>query len=640
MTSGESNSPSVIKIDYDSVRISGYFIRDNLSDASSIWERLKTRIIEKDISSSFSSNVIELPWPDVLDLIREFGSKSTQRALNFRFQPENEAVEKIQNFLREIASARQAKDKISIDISESEIAVRLLELGFSKRQLKSFQLRDVQHLLSLPHGANFSVPGAGKTTVTFALHVLTRVAGQHFFVVCPKAAFLAWMSIVDECMHDDAPNNGSEPFTLLDGDEQDSEKKLASGASRFLMSYDMLVRQQGVIAAYLARNSVHLVLDESHRMKAGIASQRGAFLLNISPLPIRRDILSGTPMPQSASDLASQLGFLWPGHGLDIQIQRGAVPRDVLGKLYVRTTKQELGLPPAARHYYQIDMAPGQKALYGIVRNEILRQFINVTHPSTKNIDFLSARRSVMRLLQISVNPTLALHGMTADKLEIESGIVDAVLEEGASTKMKAVASHARRLAKQGEKSIIWTIFTNNIIELENLLIDLNPVSIYGSIPSGDENNIATREGRLRRFHLDESCKILIANPAAAGEGISLHTVCHNAIYLDRSYVSTHYLQSIDRIHRLGLPSDINTNIHIYQTKAPAALGSIDMSVSRRLASKIRNLQQLLDDADLHEIALDEENADDPLDYDMDLQDIIDLVSELEGGSSSTSEFD
>jgi hypothetical protein len=123
----------------------------------------------------------------------------------------------------------------------------------------------------------------------------------------------------------------------------------------------------------------------------------------------------------------------------------------------------------------------------------------------------------------------------------------------------------------------------------------------------------------------------LIANPAAAGEGISLHTVCHNAIYADRSYVSTHYLQSIDRIHRLGLEPGQKTDIFIYRSKAPPEIGSIDLSVSRRLTEKIRNMQILLNDPDLHEIALDEEEADDPIDYDVNLQDIVDLIAELEG---------
>ena len=202
----------------------------------------------------------------------------------------------------------------------------------------------------------------------------------------------------------------------------------------------------------------------------------------------------------------------------------------------------------------------------------------------------------------------------------LNSGVIDQVLSEGPSLKMQAVKSHARELAAAGRKSVVWTIFTDTLHELERMLADLNPVTLYGGVPSGDEADLATREGRLQRFHRDPACQVLIANPAAAGEGISLHTVCHDALYVDRSYVSTHYLQSIDRIHRLGLPPGVETNIYIYQTKVPIGLGSIDYSVSRRLASKIRGLQQLLDDPDLHELALDEENADDPIDYDVELQ--------------------
>jgi hypothetical protein len=164
-----------------------------------------------------------------------------------------------------------------------------------------------------------------------------------------------------------------------------------------------------------------------------------------------------------------------------------------------------------------------------------------------------------------------------------------------------------------------------------HLLADLNPVALYGMVPSGEPADPETREGRIKRFHEDPQCMVMLANPAAAGEGISLHRVCHDAIYIDRSYVTTHYLQSIDRIHRLGLPPNVSTNIHIFQAMTPKGLGSIDHSVSRRLAQKLRALQALLDDPDLHEIALDEENAEDPVDYDIDPEDVIDLIEQLEG---------
>ncbi len=619
--------PLEIGIDYDPTRIRGTLSRQGDEDGSPIWERLKARFsVQAD--TILLNGTIDLPWPEVLGVIREFGSAATQKALGFKFAPSERARPKVATFVAETKKARLSKDALVLEIEEDDIQPKLDALGYS-RQLKPFQLRDLSRLLSLPHGANFSVPGAGKTSVTFALSLLAARPEDHLFVVAPKAAFPAWRGVVAECIEDDAPEWVREDFTVLSGSEYQNEAALRSGARRFLMSYDLLVRQQALIAAYFSRQSVHLVLDESHRMKAGLASQRGAFLINIASSPSRRDILSGTPMPQDANDMASQLGFLWPGQGYDLQIQRGVSPRQVLGDLYVRTTKHELGLKPAIRHFHDVPMADGQLALYGVVKNEILRQITKAM--SNASPDFLSARKSVMRLLQLSTNPTLALQAMTRDMRDISSGIADQVVEEGASLKMREVCAHARALAKDGKKTVIWTIFTQSILDLERILADLNSVSLYGAIPSGEPSDPNTREGRLAKFHLDPNCKVMIANPAAAGEGISLHTVCHDAIYLDRSYVSTHYLQSIDRIHRLGLEPDIDTNIHIYRTKAPAGLGSVDLSVSRRLAQKIHGLEHLLDDLDLRQLALDEDNADDPIDYDVDMQDLVDLVEELEG---------
>ena len=392
-----------------------------------------------------------------------------------------------------------------------------------------------------------------------------------------------------------------------------------------------MIRQQSILAAHFATTPTHLVLDESHRMKAGYQSQRGAFLLNVATLPVRRDILTGTPMPQAATDVESQLDFLWPGHGLGQEVLAGKSPRDVLGNLYVRTTKKELGLKKPHRKYIDVSMDKGQLALYSIVRNEFLRDFSKRASGGLGESQLLKARRSVMRLLQLSVNPSLALSAMANDDIRVESAIADEVMDHGNSAKMNAVMDHARALAKAGQKSVIWTIFTGTIHSFSSSLADINPVFIHGGVPSGNDTDPDSREGKIRRFHEDDDCFVLVANPAAAGEGISLHTVCHNAIYVDRSYVSTHYLQSIDRIHRLGLDPDQETNIFIYRSKAPPQIGSIDMSVSRRLAEKIRNMQILLDDPDLHEVALDEEEAVDPIDYDVRLQDIIDLISELEG---------
>lgn len=625
------SDPVAITIEYYGAQNAGRFIVAPQHSSAPIWAHIRALVISNNTEAKITQTSIQLAWPEALDIVRVFGSKRTQRALNFRLRPDPNAAELLKAFAADVQAVRTSQHALEAGLSSAEIETRLAALGFTRRKLKPFQVRDLSHLLALPNGANFSVPGAGKTTVTFALHLLAWVPGQHLFVIAPKSAFQAWRDIVNECLAEGAPEDVAEAFTVLDGREQDTDNALSSGATRFLISYDLMIRQQAVITRHFATHPVHLVLDESHRMKAGTLSQRGAFLLKIATLPVRRDVLTGTPMPQSASDIESQLDFLWPGQGLGVQVMRGKSPREVLGGLYVRTTKQELEIPAATREFIDVAMKPGQLALYSIVRSDFLSRFASQINHQMGQSQIIKARRSVMRLLQLSVNPIQALNAMAKDEYKISSGIADAVAEEGYSAKLTAVIDHVRALARNGEKVVIWTIFTDTIYTVASALADLNPVVLHGGVPSGSPGDLDTREGRVRRFHFDSKCSVLIANPAAAGEGISLHTVCHNAIYVDRSYVSTHYLQSIDRIHRLGLPPGQKTSIFVYRSKAPREVGSIDLSVSRRLTEKIRNMQQLLDDPDLHELALDEEEADDPIDYDVTPNDLIDLIQELEG---------
>jgi SNF2 family DNA or RNA helicase len=68
---------------------------------------------------------------------------------------------------------------------------------------------------------------------------------------------------------------------------------------------------------------------------------------------------------------------------------------------------------------------------------------------------------------------------------------------------------------------------------------------LYGDLPI-DKRNL-----NIRAFKIDPECKILVANPAAAREGLTL-TSANNAIYLDRNFNLVDYLQSQDRIHRIS----------------------------------------------------------------------------------------
>ena len=137
--------------------------------------------------------------------------------------------------------------------------------------------------------------------------------------------------------------------------------------------------------------------------------------------------------------------------------------------------------------------------------------------------------------------------------------------------------------------------FETNVEYLATTLQDLGAVYIHGGTDAGDESDEDTREGKIRLFHSDPSVMALIANPAAAGEGISLHTVCHRAIYLDRNFNAAQYLQSEDRIHRLGLNPDQETVVEIVE-----CMGTVDETVRQRLGFKVAQMAAALNDPGLN----------------------------------------
>jgi hypothetical protein len=64
---------------------------------------------------------------------------------------------------------------------------------------------------------------------------------------------------------------------------------------------------------------------------------------------------------------------------------------------------------------------------------------------------------------------------------------------------------------------------------------------MYSGVPAYEEDSDPDFENRgrnIREFKTlaVEERPILIANPAACSESVSLHKVCHHAIYLERTF--------------------------------------------------------------------------------------------------------
>lgn len=118
---------------------------------------------------------------------------------------------------------------------------------------------------------------------------------------------------------------------------------------------------------------------------------------------------------------------------------------------------------------------------------------------------------------------------------------------------------------------------------------------LYGETPVErdgiDEDSVLTREKIVRLFQ-EPDCpfKVIIANPFAVAESISLHKSCHNAIYVERSFNAAHFVQSKDRIHRYGLKAGTITNYYYVLSR-----DTIDETIDTRLTEKEQRMTEIME---------------------------------------------
>lgn len=596
------------------------------------WNRISGAVLGIQSDCKLSTREIRLEWTTILSVAREIAALRQQ--YRFHISYSEPARHQLNAYRKEVQSVQNIGSNDAV-LDASAIQERLREAGFSRRSLTPEQLRDTSVLMSLRNGANFSVPGSGKTTVAIAVHILTLIKepDARLLIVAPKNAFGAWDEAVSDCL--DSSVSTSWSIVRLVGGRENIVEILSNSPTKMIISYDQMVRVRDLLNRFIARYLTHMILDESHRIKSGGRSQRGDSLLRMAHLPVRRDILSGTPIPNSLEDICPQLDFLWPGQRVGWSAIQSADPSQLIKPFYVRTTKAELHLPKVSREFIQVEMSPSQMALYSMIRKEILSQKAQINARNSLR----AARRSVMRLLQVSSNPILVVPQMIesiGDSSHFQDATLDAIftdiIAEVDSPKIVRACDLARKLVNQGMKCVIWTSFTQNVERIATLLSDLGAVFIHGGVDTGSTADSQTREGRIRMFHDDASgCRVLVANPAACSEGISLHKVCHHAIYVDRTFNAAHYLQSVDRIHRLGISPQEETIVYVLESIAPSVVGAIDYSVRRRLITKLQTMFQALHDQDLRQLRLDEEEEEAPLDNDITVEDLCDVLEELTG---------
>lgn len=556
---------------------------------------------------TFQNNTFSLPWFELRRGISAIAYALKRENIEVEF--DDFSTQLIKEALNDRKNLKERKSLISYN--KDTISKSLIEEGFL-RSLKNEQLRDTLNLLELKHGANFSVPGAGKTTTILAVHTILKKFGfvTKLFVISPINAFISWEDEVNEIFKEKTLN-----ISRLQKHHFNDIKSLDNeNPDIILVNYEKLRRDIHALVPFFVKHKIHLVLDESHRVKSGTNNISYSQIIKIADIAKRRDILSGTPMPQSYLDLEPQFDYLWPGERVipnqfktkDNELIQSKINETIKG-LFVRTTKNELGLPDPIIVYKTIPMGPIQAELYRLFKSETARIIAGIDKPNL--YQFRRIGKSVVKLLQAATNPMLL---SLKDEYEEETlplplnkefwQLLDDFRKYEKPVKIEYLRKRVNEIIEENPQSkvLIWSYFVRNILILEKLFKDYNPVTIFGGIPTGSDEDEANREGRIRKFHEDSSCRVMIANPQACGEGISLHKVCHNAIYLDRNFNAAYYLQSIDRIHRLGLPEGVDTKIEVLISE-----NSIDELLINRLNNKIVAMGNVLEDTYLQSLAYD-----------------------------------
>ena len=544
-------------------------------------------------------------------------SDNVSDAVN-QYAMEEEKFAEFSEKAREIRDNHCEKDDFKAFVDSVSVNLR-------NRSLYELQLLSAYHLAFAQNACNFSVPGAGKTSVVYgAFAYLSNLAPtdkkyvDKLLIISPLSAFGPWELEYEECF-------GEKPSTKrLNGSVSVEEKKQylysLNPAKITLLSYASVPKLTEELIYFLRNNKVMVVLDEAHKIKNTNGGITASGVLDIAAYCSSRVVLTGTPAPNGYEDLYNLYKFIWPTKKVipfevyqlkDMskasEDSRVETLLHAIEPFFIRVKKSDLGITPATENApIIVPMGESQRRIYDIIEKKYMSDIVSNKDSRFKQ-DLVKAR--LIRMMQAATNPALLsvplkkfadYGGFDADVVGEDDILIRDILQYTSNevpAKFVKAKEIIEKIISEGGKVIVWAIYVKNILDFEEYLksqgIDCR--TLYGATPVAtgdeDEDTVETREKIIADFHRkDSSFSVIIANPFAVSESISLHKVCHNAIYIERSFNAAHFIQSKDRIHRYGLKPGTQTNYYYLLSE-----NSIDEVIHDRLIAKETRLREIIE---------------------------------------------
>ena len=502
------------------------------------------------------------------------------------------------------------------------------------RSLYPLQLLAAFHMAFAQNSCNFSVPGAGKTSIVYAAYSYLKSLQKDnakkidkILIVGPLSSFGPWELEYAECFGKKA--SCTRITGAMSKRDRDNYLHSTNSSEVTLISYQSLPNLIEQLKVFLTLNKVMVVLDEAHKAKNTDGGVIASAVLELAAHCRSRIVLTGTPAPNGYQDIYNMFKFIWPNKnvvefplprliGLTENPRPDLVSRlvDNIAPFFIRIKKSDLGLPkPKVHDPIVVKMGTVQRQIYDFIENRYVEEMMRENEETlTSGFRSRLVKARTIRLMQAASNPAMLkapLERFLDDEESFDLPIDDsAVLEQIANyeqnetpPKFKAALNKIKEIIANEEKVIVWAVFISTINKFCNYLKanGIDSKELYGAVPVDgnadceDEFGIETREKIIREFHNSgSSFKVIIANPFAVAESISLHKACNNAIYMEKTFDAARFVQSKDRIHRVGLNPSATINYYNILSE-----DSIDGVIEERLAIKERRMMEIIESQDI-----------------------------------------